>query len=61
MIHICRSLGAASAEEVELGVLFLNIKEGRIFQLTLEELGHPQPPTSSVAIINPPWALTMAQ
>ena len=34
-----------SAAEAELGALFLNIKQGRIFQLTLKELGHPQPPT----------------
>ena len=36
---------AASAAEAELGALFLNMKEGRIFRLVLEELGHPQPPT----------------
>jgi hypothetical protein len=35
----------ASAAEAELGALFLNCKEGIIFQLTLEELGHPQPQT----------------
>ena len=33
----------ASAAEAELGALFLNCKEGMIFRLTLEELGHPQP------------------
>ena len=36
----------ASAAEAELGALFLNCKEGMIFRLTLEELGHPQPTTS---------------
>ena len=37
---------AASAAEVDLGALFLNMREGRIFGLVaLEELGHPQPPT----------------
>jgi hypothetical protein len=36
----------ASVAEAELGGLFLNCKEGIIFQLTLEELGHPQPRTS---------------
>ena len=36
---------AASAAEAELGALFLNCKEGIIFRLTLEELGHPQPRT----------------
>ena len=35
----------ASAAEAELGALFLNCKEGIIFRLTLEELGHPQPRT----------------
>ncbi len=33
----------ASAAEAELGALFLNCQEGMIFQLTLKELGHPQP------------------
>ena len=36
---------AASAAEAELGALFLNMKQGRIIRLTLEEMGHPQPPT----------------
>ncbi len=31
----------ASAAEAELGTLFLNMREGRIFCLALEELGHP--------------------
>jgi hypothetical protein len=35
----------ASAAEAELGTLHLNCKEGMIFCLTLEELGHPQPKT----------------
>ena len=35
----------ASAAEVELGALFLNCKEGKILRLTLEEMGHLQPPT----------------
>jgi hypothetical protein len=33
------------AAKAELRALFLNCKEGIIFQLTLEELGHPQPQT----------------
>jgi hypothetical protein len=33
----------ASASKAELGALFLNCKEGMIFRLTMEELGHPQP------------------
>ena len=36
---------SSSAAEAELGALFLNIKEGRVLQLTLEEMGHNQPPT----------------
>ena len=35
-----------SAAEDELAALFLNIKEGKILRLTLEELGHKQPPTT---------------
>ncbi len=35
----------ASAAKAELGALFLNCKEGMIFRLMLEELGHPQPKT----------------
>ena len=34
---------ASSATEAELGALFVNTKEARILQLTLQELGHPQP------------------
>ena len=50
---------AASAAEAELGALFLNVKQGRIIRLTLEEMGHPQPPTpincdnaTAVGIVN---------
>ena len=35
----------ASAAEAELGALFLNCKQATIFWLTLEEMGHSQPPT----------------
>jgi hypothetical protein len=35
----------ASAAEAELGALFLNCKQVTIFWLTLEEMGHPRPPT----------------
>ncbi len=35
----------ASAAKAELGALFHNCKEGMIFRLTLEELGHTQPKT----------------
>ena len=36
---------AASADEAELGALFLNDMEVNILRITLEELGHPQPTT----------------
>ena len=36
---------AASAAEAELDALFLNALEAKVMCLTLEELGHPQPPT----------------
>eukprot|EP00804_Cyclotella_cryptica_P022240 CCRYP_017935-RA/>CCRYP_017935-RA protein AED:0.44 eAED:0.40 QI:0/-1/0/1/-1/1/1/0/230 len=36
---------AASAAEAELGALFLTAKEAKIMRLTLQELGHLQPPT----------------
>jgi hypothetical protein len=35
----------ASAAKAKLSALFLNCKEGMIFQMTIEELGHPQPKT----------------
>ena len=38
-------LVASSAAEAELRALFVNKKEARILQLTLKELGHPQPQT----------------
>jgi hypothetical protein len=50
---------ASSAAEAELGALFLNAKQAKIMRLTLEELGHPQPPTpihinnsTTVGIVN---------
>ena len=52
-------LVAASAAEAELGALFLNAKQAKIFKITLEEMGHPQPPTpvhidnsTTVGIVN---------
>ena len=35
----------ASAAEAELAALFINAKEGKIIRMTLEEMGHKQPPT----------------
>ena len=34
----------ALAIEAELAILFINVKEGKVMKLTLEELCHPQPP-----------------
>ena len=52
-------LVASSAAEAELGALFLNAKQAKIIVITLEELGHPQPPTpmhvdnsTTVGIVN---------
>ena len=41
---ICPNV-VASAAEAELGALFYNCQNGKIHRLTLEELGHTQPPT----------------
>jgi hypothetical protein len=35
----------SSAAEAEIGAVFLNAKERPVLRTTLEELGHPQPPT----------------
>jgi hypothetical protein len=35
----------ASAAETKLGALFLNAQEAKVLCLTLNEFGHPQPPT----------------
>ena len=32
-----------SAAEEELGAFFLNVQQSKVFRLTLEELGYPQP------------------
>ena len=37
-------LVAASASEAELGALFFNAREAKVLRITLNELGHPQPP-----------------
>jgi hypothetical protein len=34
-----------SAAEAEIGAVFINSKEGTVLRTTLEEWGHPQPPT----------------
>jgi hypothetical protein len=41
---ICKFV-VASAAEAELGALFYNCQDGTILRLTLDKLGHPQPPT----------------
>ena len=35
----------ASAAEAELGALFRNCQDGKMFRSTLQNLGHPQPQT----------------
>ena len=52
-------LVAASAAEAELGALFLNAQEAKVFRLVLAKLGHPQPPApihidnkTTVGIVN---------
>jgi hypothetical protein len=35
----------SSGAEAEIGSVFLNSKEATILRTTLEEIGHPQPPT----------------
>jgi hypothetical protein len=35
----------SSAAEAEIGAVLINAKEGAVLRTTLEELGHPQPPT----------------
>jgi hypothetical protein len=38
-------LVARSAADAKLGALFLNAQEAKVLHLTLDKLGHPQPPT----------------
>jgi len=44
-LKLCASINfvVSSATEVEVGVLFLNCREGKSFCLVLKEVGHPQP------------------
>jgi hypothetical protein len=35
----------SSAAEAEIGAVFINAKEFAVLRTTLEELGHPRPPT----------------
>jgi hypothetical protein len=35
----------SSPAEAEIGAVFINAKEGAVLRTTLEEVGHPQPPT----------------
>ena len=47
-IHVqCTNLKlvAVSAAKAELGALFLNAQDAKVFHLILAELGHPPPPT----------------
>jgi hypothetical protein len=42
--HILKHV-ASSAAEAEIGAAFVNFKEAIPIRITLEEMGHPQPPT----------------
>jgi hypothetical protein len=44
LVNIIRAV-MSSAAEAEVGALILNCKEGVGTRITLEEMGHPQPPT----------------
>ena len=44
-LYAIQKFVASSAKEPELGALFLNMKAVKTCQLTLNKLGHPQPPT----------------
>ena len=35
----------SSASKAEIGVIFANLKEAEIIRRTLNDMGHPQPPT----------------
>jgi hypothetical protein len=35
----------SSSAEAEIGEVFIDAKEGAVLRTTLEELGHPHPPT----------------
>jgi hypothetical protein len=51
-----------SAAEAEIGAIFINAKEGAVLRTTLEELGHPQPPTPmETDKTTPPQVTEMAQ
>jgi hypothetical protein len=51
----------ASAAEAELGALYHNCQTGIIFQLTLTEMGHPQPKPPSIVTTPQRWALQTIQ
>jgi hypothetical protein len=42
---VLKHVMSSSAAEAEIGAVFINAKEGAVLRTTLEELGHPQPPT----------------
>jgi hypothetical protein len=51
----------SSAEEAEIGAVFLNTKEGAVLRTTLEELGHKQPPHQWKLIIQLQQGTSMGQ
>jgi hypothetical protein len=42
---VLKQVMSSSAAKAEIGAVFINAKEGAVLRKTLEELGHPQPPT----------------
>jgi hypothetical protein len=53
----------SSAAEAEIGSVFLNTKEAKFLRTTLEEMGHPQPPTPQHFKLTTPllWFTVMIQ
>jgi hypothetical protein len=51
----------SSAEEAEIGAVFINAKEGAVLRTTLQELGHPQPPYHWKQTTPLPQGTAMAQ
>eukprot|EP00957_Ditylum_brightwellii_P133645 10189184-Ditylum_brightwellii.AAC.1 len=43
------NLVASSTAAAELGALFLNACQAKLMRVTLEEMGHPQPPTPIIS------------
>jgi hypothetical protein len=51
----------SSATEAEIGAVFINAKKGAVLRTTLDELGHPHPPTPMETTIPLPQDTAMEQ